>query len=95
MRQRFLFIAVLAMGLALSFTGKAAAGCGTCYHVDYYEQPVLVVRRPAVVLAPQYVTEYIPCGNGYVVNQGQYHTRAATIAQPRCFHDYGPAMYVK
>ena len=71
-RKLFLLIALLQAGLVLSMTGKAAAGCRTCYHAGYYEQPVPIVRRPAVVLTPQYVTEYVPCGDGVVVNQGQY-----------------------
>jgi hypothetical protein len=83
---------LFAMALALSFTGKAAAGCsGNCGYADYYfspyEQPKLVVRRPNVVLVPHYVLEYIPCGDGVVVNQGQYRTEAALIFQPRCFYD--------
>ena len=89
-RKRFLLIALLQAGLVLSMTGKAAAGCRTCYHAGYYEQPVPIVRRPAVVLTPQYVTEYVPCGDGVVVNQGQYHTEASLIPRPRCF--YGEAL---
>jgi hypothetical protein len=80
-RQRFLLIALLPVGLALSMTGKASAGCRTCNYAGYYEQPVLIVRRPVVVLTPQ----YIPCGDGLVVNQGQYHTEASLIPRPRCF----------
>lgn len=89
MPQRFLLIALLAIGLAFSITDKAEAGCRTCDHVGDYEQPVAIVRRPAVVLRPQYRTEYIPCGAGVVVNQGQYHTEASLIRQPRCFHGDG------
>ena len=37
-------------------TGKAAAGCRTCNYVGYYEQPVPIVRRPVVVLTPQYMS---------------------------------------
>jgi|SRR5579862_1711404 len=85
LRHRFLLIALLLGGLALSITGKAEAGCRTCDRAGYYEQPVVIVRRPAVVLRPQYRTEYIPCGDGFVVNQGQYQTEASLIAQPRCF----------
>jgi hypothetical protein len=88
MRQRFLLIALLAIGSALPFIGNARAGdCGNCGHVAYYgyvAQPKLVVRHPPVILYPYYISEYIPCGNGYVVNQGQYHTKAPLIAEPRC-----------
>ena len=107
MRQRFFLIALLAIGLALPFTGKAAAAdlpftrkaaavdCGICGgYTDYYAvQPELVVRRPFVVLEPYYLSEYVPCGDGSVVNQGQYHTNAALIAQPRCFDGYAPTRY--
>jgi hypothetical protein len=45
------------------------------------------------------LSEYVPCGDGVVVNQGQYHTDAALIAKPRCFDGYAPArrskMYYK
>jgi hypothetical protein len=92
-RQRILLIALLAAGLALSITGEATAGCWTCAHVGYYEQPVPVVRRPAVVLTPQYLTEYVPCGDGVVVNQGQYHTEASLIPRPRCFYGDAPVSY--
>lgn len=92
-RQRFLLIALLATGLALSITGKAAAGCPTCAHTGYYEQPVPIVRRPAVVLTPLDLTEYVPCGNGVVVNQGQYHTEAPLIPRPRCFSGDAPVSY--
>jgi hypothetical protein len=90
MRQRFLLIALLATSVASSFVGKAAAGCGTCV---YTEQPEPVVRRSAVVLTPQYMTDYVPCGNGVVVNQGQYHTEAALIPQPPCFYGDAPVSY--
>jgi hypothetical protein len=80
-RQRFLLIALLPLALALSVTREASAGCRTCNHVGYYEQPVLIVHRPVVVLTPQ----YIPCGDGLLVNQGQYHTEASLIPRPRCF----------
>jgi hypothetical protein len=92
MPQRFLLIAWLATGLAFSITGKAAAGCRTCDHTGYYEQPEPVVRRPAVVLTLQYLTEYVPCGDGVVVNQGQYRTKASLIPQQRCFYD-APVSY--
>lgn len=93
MRQRFLLIALLPVSLTLSFTGNAAAGCRFCNHAGYYKQPIPVVRRPAVVLTPQYLTEYIPCGDGFVVNQGQYRTEASLIAQPRCFNSDAPVSY--
>ena len=81
-RQRFLLIALLPVGLALSMTGEAAAGCRTCNYAGYYEPPVAIVQhRPVVILTPQ----YIPCGDGLVVNQGQYHTEASLIPRPRCF----------
>jgi hypothetical protein len=74
MRPRFLSIALPTLGLVLSFAGDAAARCSACgytgYSSGYYEQPVLVVRPPPVVLKPLEVTEYIPCGDGAVVNQG-------------------------
>ena len=88
-RHHFLLIALLLVGVALSINGEAEAGCRTCDRAGYYEQPVVIVRRPAVVLRPQYRTEYIPCGAGVVVNQGQYHTEASLIRQPRCFHGDG------
>ncbi len=75
-RQRFLLIALLPVGLVLSMTGKADAGCRTCNYVGYYEQPVPIVRRPVVVLTPQYLTEYVPCGDGVVVNQGAISHRS-------------------
>ena len=89
MRQRFFLVALLSIGLAFLFIGNAAAGsCGYCgygtYYVPYTVQPNLIVRRPLVVLRPYFLLEYVPCGNGYVANQGQYHTDAALIAQPRC-----------
>jgi hypothetical protein len=93
MPQRFLLIALLAVGLASSITGKAAAGCRTCDRAGYYEQPVPFVRRPAVVLKPQYLTEFVPCGDGAVVNQGQYHTEASLIPRPRCFYGDAPVSY--
>jgi hypothetical protein len=37
-----------------------------------------------------YLSEYVPCGDGSLVNQGQYHTEAALIAKPRCFQGYAP-----
>jgi hypothetical protein len=90
MRQRFFLIALLAIGSALPFSGKAAA-TGCCGYTGYYVvQPELVVRRPFVVLNPYYLSEYVPCGDGNVVNQGQYHTNAALIAQPSCFEGYAP-----
>jgi hypothetical protein len=76
MHQRVFLFTLFAIGAALSFTSEAAAGdcnnCGHGYysHHNYYEQPTLVVRRPIVVLKPYYVTEYVPCGDGLVVNQG-------------------------
>jgi hypothetical protein len=95
MRQRFFLIALLAIGLALPFTGNAlAADCGNCgytgHYVPYAVQPVPVVIRPIVVPQPYYLSEYVPCGDGFVVNQGQYHTDAAVIAQPSCFVGYAP-----
>lgn len=97
MRQRFLLVTLPVIGLVLSFAGDAAASCVTCgytgHHSVYYEQPVLVVRRPPVVLKLLEVTEYIPCGDGAVVNQGQYRTEAALIPQPRCFRDDVPVHY--
>jgi hypothetical protein len=92
MRRRFLLIALLAVGSALPFIGNArAADCDNCGYPAYYgyaAQPKLVVGHPYIILHPYYVSEYIPCGNGYVVNQGQYHTEASLIAKPRC--DYAP-----
>lgn len=90
MRQRFFLATLLAIGLAFPFIGKAVAGgCGYCgytgYYVPYTVQPKLIVRRPVVVLKPYFLPEYVPCGYGYVVNQGQYHTEATLIARPRCF----------
>ena len=93
MRRIFLLIALLPAGLVLSTSDKAAAGCRSCSYAGYYEQPVPIVRRPAVVLTPQYLTEYIPCGNGVVVNQGQYRTEASLIPQPRCFYGDAPVSY--
>jgi hypothetical protein len=98
MHQRLLIV-LCAMALALSFTGNAAAGCGgNCdhnyyYYSQFYEQPEVIVRRPSVVLKPYNVTEYIPCGDGVVVNQGQYRTKAALIVQLSCFHDDVPVKY--
>jgi hypothetical protein len=103
--QRFFLIVLLAIGSALPFTGKAAA-TGCCGYTSYYApyvpyvvQPELFVQRPFVVLSPYYLSEYVPCGDGVVVNQGQYHTDAALIAKPRCFDGYAPArrskMYYK
>jgi hypothetical protein len=94
MRQRFFLATLLAIGLAFLFIGNAAAGgCGYCgyagYYVPYTVQPKLIVRRPLVVLRPYFLFEYVHCGNGYVVNQGQYHTDATLIARPRCF--FAPA----
>jgi hypothetical protein len=96
MRQRLFLFALLAIGLALPFTGKAAA-TGCCgytgwpdYYVPYAEQPVSVVIRPIVVPQPYYLSEYVPCGDGLLVNQGQYHTNAAVIAQSPCFLGYAP-----
>ena len=94
MRKRFFQTALFAIGLALLFIGNAdAGGCGYCgytgYYVPYTVQQKLIVRRSVVVVQPYYLSEYVPCGNGYVVNQGQYHTKASLIAQPRCF--YAPA----
>jgi hypothetical protein len=91
--QRFFPIILLAIGSALPFTGEAAATgcCGlTSYYEPYAVQPVLVVSRPIVVQQPYYRSEYVPCGEGFVVNQGQYRTNAAEIAQPRCFLDHAP-----
>jgi hypothetical protein len=96
MRQRFFLFALLAIGSALPFTGKAVA-TGCCgytgwpdYYVPYAVQPVPVVIRPIVVPQPYYLSEYVPCGDGLLVNQGQYHTNAAVIAQPSCFVGYVP-----
>lgn len=90
MRQRYFLSTLLAIGLAFVFVGNAAAGgCGDCdytrYYVPYTVQPRLIVRRSLVVQSPYVISEYVPCGRGYVVNQGQYHTDAALIARPRCF----------
>ena len=88
--QRFSLIVLLAIGSALPFTGKAAA-TGCCGYTSYYVvQPEPVVIRPIVVPQPYYLSEYVPCGDGSVVNQGQYHTEAALIAKPRCFQGYAP-----
>jgi hypothetical protein len=88
--QRFSLIVLLAIGSALPFTGKAAA-TGCCGYISYYVvQPEPVVIRPIVVPQPYYLSEIIPCGDGSVVNQGQYHTEAALIAKPRCFQGYAP-----
>ena len=87
--QRFFLIVLLASGSALPFTGKAAA-TGCCGYTGYYVQPVPVVIRPIVVPQPYYLSEYVPCGDGLVVNQGQYHTNAAVIAQSPCFLGYAP-----
>jgi hypothetical protein len=92
-RQRFLLIALLPVCLALSITGKAVAGCRTCNYTSYYEQPAVIVRRQAVVLTPQYLTDYVPCGDGVLVNQGQYHTEASVIPRPRCFYGDAPVSY--
>jgi hypothetical protein len=93
--QRFFLIILLAIGSASPLTGKAAATgcCGyTGYYVPYAVQPVpTVVIHPIVVPQPYYLTEYVPCGEGFVVNQGQYHTNAALIAQSPCFVGYAPA----
>lgn len=102
MRHRILLSALLAIGAAALFTGNATAGgCGSCgYYAPpvtviarYTVQPKLIVRRAFVVQQPYYLSEYVPCGNGYAVNQGQYHTEASLIAQPRCFHRYARAWY--
>jgi hypothetical protein len=92
-RQRFLLVALLPVCSALSATDEAAAGCLTCNHVGYFEQPVAIVRRPPVVLTPQYLTDYVPCGDGVLVNQGQYHTEASVIPRPRCFYGDAPVSY--
>jgi hypothetical protein len=92
MRLRFLLIALLAVGSALPFIGNAtAADCNNCGYPAYYGyavQPKLVVGHPSIILDPYYLSEYVPCGNGDVVNQGQYHTKASLIAKPRC--NYAP-----
>lgn len=92
MRRRFLLIALFAVGSALPFIGNArAADCDSCgypAHYGYAEQPKLFVTHPSIFLRPYYRSEYIPCGNGYVVNQGQYHTEASLIAELRC--QYAP-----
>jgi hypothetical protein len=92
MRRRFLLITLLTIGSALPFIGNArAADCDNCgYPADfgYAVQPKLVVGHPSIILDPYYLSEYIPCGNGEVVNQGQYHTKASLLAKPRC--DYAP-----
>ena len=98
MRERLFLIALFAIGSALPFTGNAlAADCGNCGYtghyvpyVPYVVQPEVVVIRPIVVPQPYYISEYVPCGDGVVVNQGQYHTDAALIAKPRCFDGYAP-----
>jgi hypothetical protein len=99
MHHRLFLVALLAIGSALSFIGEpAAAGCGFCGRTEYFyyaPQPELFVDHPIVVLEPYYISEYIPCGDGYVVNQGQYRTTAALIARRRCFSDYSPKMYYK
>ena len=88
--QRFSLIVLLAIGSALPFTGKAAA-TGCCGYTSYYVvQPETVVIRPIVVLQPYYLSEYVPCGDGLLVNQGQYHANAAVIAQSPCFLGYAP-----
>ncbi len=86
MRQDHVLSALLAIGVAAVFAGSAAAGgCGNCGYTGYYTvQPELIVRRPLVIRKPYVIPEYVPCGNGYVINQGQYHTDAALIARPRC-----------
>jgi hypothetical protein len=90
MRRRFFQIALLAIGLALTFTGKvAAADCGNCGYTSDYGlsyQPELIVVHPVVVAEPYYFPEVVACGDGNVINQGQYHTEAALISQPRCAH---------
>lgn len=96
--QRFFLIVLLAIGSALPFTSKAAATgcCGyTGYYVPYAVQPVPAVIRPIVVPQPYYLSEYVPCGDGLVVNQGQYHTNAAVIAQSPCFLGYAPVHRTK
>ena len=91
MPKRLFMAALLAIGSALPFIGNAEAGCcGYCgYYAPYAVQPEVIVSRTFVVLWPYYFNEYVPCGSGYVVNQGQYHTDAALIANPRCV--YGQA----
>lgn len=90
MRQRFLLIALLAIGSALPFVGNARAGdCNNCSYPtydNYWVQPKLFLRHPSVFVPPYYFTEYLPCGNGYVVNEGQYHVQATTIPEPRCHY---------
>ena len=96
--QRFLLMILLAIGSALPLTGKAAANgcCGyTSYYAPYAVQPLLVVIHPTVVPQTYYLSEYVPCGNGSVVNQGQYQTNAALIAQSPCFLGYAPALRSK
>ena len=92
MRPRFWLVTLPAIGLALSFAGDAAAHYAG-YRSGYYEQPVLVVRRPPVVLRFYETTEYIPCGEGVVANQGQYRTEEAYIPKQRCFVDDAPVTY--
>jgi hypothetical protein len=58
---------------------------------NYTLQPAEVVIHPIVVPQTFYVSEYVPCGNGLLVNQGQYHSNAAVIAQLPCFPGYAPA----
>ena len=87
--QRFSLIVLLAIGSALPLIGKAAA-TGCCGYTSYHVQPEPVVIRPIVVPQPYYLSEYVPCGDGLVVNQGQYHTNAAVIAQSPCFLGYAP-----
>ena len=96
MRQRFLLIALLAFGLVSYFDGEAVAtDCRHCGQHYYYEQPITFVRHPIVVPTPYYVNEYIPCGEGALVNEGQYQTTASLIPRPRCFNSYRPPMYFK
>ena len=90
MLQRFFPIALLVIGSTLPFTGKAgAADCGNCGNagnsvVSFTTQPELIVRHPIVVLQPYNFPEIIACGNGSIVNQGQYHAAASLIPQLPC-----------
>lgn len=88
MRKRFFLIPSLAIASALLFDSSAQSAdcldCGQPAYDGYISQPTLVVRHPLALLQPYYVTDYIPCGKGDLVNQGQYHTKAETIPESSC-----------